>query len=117
MAITGIEQPEIIEIDRHLRLRKYADDCAFALEWYQDEETLLLVDGADNPYDMEKLYRMYHYLQDKGEAYFIEMRENDSSDYIPIGDVAFWQEDMPIVIGDKTWQRKRDREKGCTCVN
>lgn len=106
MAINGIEQPEIIEIDSDLRLRKYADDCAFALEWYQDEETLLLVDGANNPYDMEKLYRMYHYLQDKGEAYFIEMRDTADSDYIPIGDVTFWQGDMPIVIGDKNYRRK-----------
>ncbi len=23
--------------------------------------------------------------------------------YVPIGDVTFWQEDMPIVIGDKKY--------------
>lgn len=106
MAINGILQPDIIEIDDQLRLRKYTDDCSFALEWYQDEETLLLVDGVNAPYDMERLYRMYHYLQNHGEVYFIEMKTSDSSEYLPIGDVSFWQEDMPIVIGKKEFRGK-----------
>jgi len=106
MAIKGIIQPEIIEIDRDLRLRKYTDDCAFALDWYQDEETLLLVDGTNQPYHIEKLYQMYHYLQSKGEVYFIETKTVDDSDYVPIGDVTFWQNDMPIVIGNKNFRGK-----------
>ena len=104
MAIEGIEQPEMIEIDNSLRLRAYTDDCAFALEWYQDEETLWLVDGIKTPYDMEKLYRMYHYLQSRGEVYFIEAKTDDASDYVPVGDVSFWQHDIPIVIGKKSFR-------------
>lgn len=106
MAIKGVIQPEIIEIDDSLRLRKYTDDCAFALDWYQDEETLLLVDGDKKPYHMEKLYQMYHYLQSKGEVYFIEAKTVGTSDYIPIGDVSFWQNDLPIVIGNKNFRGK-----------
>ena len=106
MPISGIEQPEIIEIEEGLRLRKYTDDCAFALEWYQDEETLLLVDGVNAPYDKDRLYRMYHYLRDRGEVYFIEIMMEDKSTYMPIGDVTFWQEDMPIVIGDPRFRGK-----------
>jgi len=102
MGIRGIEQPEIINIDRELRLRKYTDDCAFALEWYQDEETLMLVDGVNAPYDMDRLYRMYHYLGERGEVYFIEFKSADGLEYRPIGDVSFWQNDMPIVIGYKS---------------
>lgn len=104
MAIDGITQPETIEIDDFVRLRRYTDDCAFALEWYQDEETLWLVDGVRIPYDLEKLYRMYHYLQGKGEVYFIEVRTDTASDYVPVGDVSFWQKDMPIVIGNKNFR-------------
>ncbi len=63
MAIDGVIQPEIIVIDRYLRLKKYSDDCEFALCWYQDEETLLLVDGKNEPYDLDRLYGMYHYLE------------------------------------------------------
>lgn len=106
MAMEGIQQPEILDIDSSLRLRKYTDDCEFALDWYQDEETLLLVDGANVPYDMEKLYRMYHYLQNKGEVYFIEVKDAQSGVFAPIGDVTFWQDDMPIVIGDKALRGK-----------
>lgn len=106
MPITGILQPEIIIIDSCLRLRKYTDDCSFALNWYQDEETLLLVDGVTTPYTPEKLLRMYHYLEHKGELYFIEVMSPDVIDFFPIGDVTFCQHDMPIVIGDTAFRHQ-----------
>lgn len=40
MPITGIEQPEILQIDENLRLRKFDGKYDFALEWYQDEEVV-----------------------------------------------------------------------------
>lgn len=106
MPITGILQPEIIEIDPYLRLRHYTDDCPFALDWYQEEETLLLVDAVNRPYDLERLYRMYHYLQDRGEVYFIEVKPYDGAGYMPIGDVSLLLNDLPIVIGDKSFRGK-----------
>ena len=104
MAIQGIEQPDIIQIDDTLRLRKYDGTHDFALAWYHDEETVWLVDGNRNPYTQERLAGMYHYLNEAGELYFIEIMENDT--YKPIGDVTFWQEDMPIVIGDPNYRGK-----------
>ncbi len=100
MPILNVEQPEIIQIDETLRLRKFDGIFDFALVWYQDPETLMLVDGAPEPYDMEKLRRMYQYLNSQGECYFIELQTGDS--FRPVGDVTFWQEDMPIVIGEKS---------------
>ena len=47
--IQGIEQPEIIQIDNTLRLRKYDGVHDFAEEWYLDEETVYLVDGKRYP--------------------------------------------------------------------
>ena len=99
MPIPGVEQPELLPIDGELRLRKYDGEAAFALDWYQDPETVWLVDGVREPYSPEKLRRMYEYLNGKGELYFIELLQ--SGEYRPIGDVTFWQEDMPIVIGDR----------------
>ena len=104
MAIQGIEQPAIIQIDETLRLRKYDGVHDFALEWYQDLDTVWLVDGNRNPYTMERLGGMYRYLDNAGELYFIEVLENGT--YKPIGDVTFWQEDMPIVIGDPAHRGK-----------
>lgn len=105
MAIQGIEQPELIQIDETLRLRKFDDHYEFALAWYQDEETNYLVDGKRGTYDYARLSGMYHYLENKGELYFIEVLENGT--YTPIGDVAFWQKDMPIVIGDRSYRGRQ----------
>ena len=69
--IQGTEQPEIIQSNDSLRLRKYDGVHDFALAWYQDEETVWLVDGNRNPYTMERLNGMYRYLNNAGELYFI----------------------------------------------
>lgn len=101
--IQGIEQPNIIQINPNLRLKKFDDHFDFAIHWYQDIETVRLVDGKyATAYDTEQLQRMYNYLNNKGELYFIEIF--DENEFIPIGDVTFWQEDMPIVIGEKRYR-------------
>ena len=93
-----------IEIDSALRLRRFDGNYDFAFEWYQDPETVLLVDGKAEPYSYETLTNMYNYLNGKGELYFIEVNENGK--WKPIGDVTFWQEDMPIVIGEREYRGK-----------
>ncbi|MCI5649006.1 MAG: GNAT family N-acetyltransferase [Fusicatenibacter sp.] len=105
MAIEGIRQPEILPVDEELRLRKYDGICDFALEWYQDVEMIRLVDGVPEPYDMAQLLRMYRYLDAHGELYFIERKEKDR--FEPIGDVTFWKDDMPIVIGRADLRQKK----------
>lgn len=104
MPIPGIIQPEIIQIEYALRLKAYEASCDFALSWYQDAEILYMVDGVTIPYSIEKLNRMYEYLNCLGEVYFIEVLENDN--WLPIGDVTFCQKDMPIVIGNKAYHNK-----------
>lgn len=104
MPIVGIKQPEIIRIDEGLGLRKFDDNYGFALVWYQDEETNYMVDGERSVYDWDRLSRMYHYLCNKGELYFVEVLEK--GEYVPIGDVTFWQDDMPIVIGKDEYRNR-----------
>ena len=104
MAIEGIEQPEMIQVNDHIRLKKFDGKYDFSWKWYQDEELVYLVDGGYAPYDQTRLKRMYEYLDEHGELYFIEILEQE--EYIPIGDVTFWQYDMPIVIGDKHYRGK-----------
>ena len=89
MPISNIEQPEILPVDDGLRLRKFDDSFDFAFEWYQDPETVWLVDGVRRPYTRETLANMYHYLDGQGELYFIEAL--DGGVFRPIGDVCFWQ--------------------------
>lgn len=94
----------MIVIDKTLRLRRFDGNYDFAFEWYQDPETVCLVDGKTESYSYEKLTNMYNFLNRKGELYFIEV--NEDGKWKPIGDVTFWQEDMPIVIGDPNYRRK-----------
>ena len=105
MPISGTTQPEIIQIDETLRLRKFDGVFDFAFAWYQDVETVYLVDGVKKPYSMETLTNMYRYLNRQGELYFIEVAEDGR--YRPIGDVTFWQEDLPIVIGDPAYRGRK----------
>lgn len=102
MAIPGVPQPNILGISGTLRLRRYDGRHAFALPWYQDPETVYLVDGVREPYTPEKLDRMYAYLEGCGELYWIEAAEDGL--WRPIGDVTFWRDDMPIVIGDRQYR-------------
>lgn len=104
MPIQGICQPEIIPVDEEIRLRKYDGVHDFAFSWYQDEETVYLVDGVKSIYSRQQLARMYQYLDAHGELYFIEAL--DRGKFVPIGDVAFWKDDMPIVIGDQSYRGK-----------
>lgn len=106
MPITGMIQPDTIQISSVLRLRKFTGDCAFALDWYQDEETLWLVDGKTDLYDMKRLNQMYHYLQEHGELYFIEYKGENADRFVPVGDVTLGKEDIPIVIGDRRLRGK-----------
>ena len=93
----------MIQITDTLRLRPYDGKCKFALEWYQDREFLDLVDGKESrPYDMERLIKMYEYLSNRGELYFIEIKQ--CNDFVPIGDVTLSIEDLPIVIGEKGYR-------------
>ena len=104
MPMQGIAQPDLIVIDETLRLRKYDGVHNFAFDWYQDPDTVLMVDGVKNAYSRERLDKMYAYLNNIGELYFIEYRQNDI--FVPIGDVTFWQDDMPIVIGPPEYRGK-----------
>ena len=102
MPIPNIDQPEMIAIDEQLRLRRFDGRFDFALEWYLDPETVYLVDGVRNAYTEERLAAMYNYLDAHGELYFIEILENGA--FRPIGDVTFWRDDMPIVIGEPAYR-------------
>lgn len=101
MPIQGITQPDLIPINNTLRLRRYDGIHGFALEWYQDIEMVWMVDGDRDPYTPELLSKMYTWLNNAGELYFIEVLEDT---WKPIGDVTFWQEDLPIVIGDPRYR-------------
>ncbi|MTB64525.1 GNAT family N-acetyltransferase [Streptococcus sp. zg-86] len=92
----------MIEIEEKLRLRRGKPNDSEALTWYQNQEVVYLVDGVRESYSLEKLQRMYAYLDQVGELYTIEVQEE--TDWKAIGDVTFSQNDLPIVIGDSAYR-------------
>lgn len=102
MAIEHFEQPEILHIDDFLRLRKpLSEEYEKALPWYEDPEIMLMSEGIrDRRYNLEDINRMYNFLSDLGELYFIEWKEKGK--WKPIGDITLAKSNIPIVIGDRS---------------
>ena len=97
---------QIIQIDSSFRLVPYflADHRDVALTWYQDVDLVELVDGVRSPYSVKKLNAMYSYLEKHGDLFWIEYKEK--GEWLPIGDVTLSLENIPIVIGNPTYQHQ-----------
>lgn len=94
--------PSVLEIDHDLRLVRLDAPPAEALSWYQDPETLWMVDGKREPYTPERLTRMYDWLAERGELWFIEVRDEGTGvGWRAVGDVTLCPDNLPIVIGEK----------------
>lgn len=108
---------EVITAGVDLRLLRFSeeDELASAYQWYQDEETVWLVDGVRQPYSMETLTNMYYYLHQHGELYWIQVLDR-TGEWLSIGDVTFSQEDLPIVIGDAVYRGKRVGQRILQCL-
>lgn len=104
MPMESIIQPELLPVSDSLRLRKYDGVHDFALSWYQDPETVWLVDGDRDIYTPEKLNKMYTHQDTHGELYFIETLEG--SCWRPVGDVCLSPDDFAIVIGEKAYRAR-----------
>lgn len=98
-------QPEILPIDRDLRLRKYDGNYRIAVKWYQDPVVYKNSEGITRQEDIpdeDYVRAMYEYLSANGECYFIEVLENGR--FRPIGDVTVKAENLPVVIGEAAWR-------------
>ena len=104
MAMQGVVQPEVMAISPMLRLRRYTGEIEQALSWYQDSETVWLVDGDQELYTSELLTEMYNWWSKEHEVYWIEYLVAGA--YFPIGDVSFGREDLAIVIGHPDYRRR-----------
>jgi RimJ/RimL family protein N-acetyltransferase len=106
MSIKNTIQPEIIDIEEKLRIRKPAEDeWGAAVEWYHNPKVMYYSEGVTNKvYELYNIQCMYKILGDQGEVYFIEAYENNS--WKPIGDASLSEKNLPIVIGDEAYWGK-----------
>ena len=98
------DQPEFLEVDTNLRLRKYQpDDAQRSLSWYQDIEVVRGVSRPENtePFDLVSAVKRFKALREAGEIYVIEINEN--SIWTAIGDVTLGPKTLPIAVKKSYW--------------
>ena len=96
-------QPDVLEIAPDLRLVRLERVPDQALCWYQDPDTVWLVDGVREPYTPEHLRQMYDWLAAHGELWFIEVRDGTDGPWHAVGDATLCREgdNLPIVVGER----------------
>lgn len=87
-----------ISISKDLYLVNYFPAYMISLEWYQDEETVKMVDNIDDAYSIEDLKRMYAYLSKNGDLYYIVY------DNKLVGDCAIFDQNFLAIVIDKNFR-------------
>lgn len=59
-------------VDKEIKLIPYYPDYDTALQWYQDPQLCKQVDNRDTVYYLDLLKRMYAYLDQHGDLYYIQ---------------------------------------------
>lgn len=104
MPIHDYIQPLTIFIeDDRLRLRKPSrEQWSLGFSWYQNKDIMYYSEGIDDrTYSMEEITRMYDYLSETGELYFIELMIE--GEWLPIGDATLSETNLPVTIGDSIY--------------
>lgn len=102
------EQPARIVLCDNLELVKYYPYYQRTLAWYQDPVLCRQVDNREQPYDLDKLKRMYHYLSQNGECYYIKYKEQGR--WHLVGDISLCGGSLSIVICPRYQNRHIGRE-------
>ncbi len=86
-------------VDSSIRLIPYYRNDEVSLHWYLDRNLVKMVDNHDTPYDIPLLHRMYDYLSDNGDCFYIEY------DGILVGDVTLLRSGEIAIVISKEYQR------------
>ena len=81
-----------------ISLVKYFPDYKLTLPWYEDVETVKMVDNADTPYDLDQLVKMYEYLNKNGDLFYIAYKNK------LIGDCAIFDDNMVAIVVSKEYR-------------
>ena len=109
-------------VDSSIRLIPYYRNDEVSLSWYLDTDLVKMVDNRDTPYDIPLLHRMYDYLSENGDCFYIEY------DDTLVGDVTLLESGEIAIVISKEYQGRHigrrcvremlalAREKGMTSV-
>jgi len=101
----GMREPRII--DTELRLVPYYPNEETALAWYQDAQLCRQVDNMEGVYSLERLRRMYSFLNAHGNCFYIQYNGK------LIGDVTLRNDGEISIVICREYQ---NRHIGRRCV-
>lgn len=81
-----------------LCLVKYFPAYRLSLPWYEDKETVKMVDNSEMSYDLNQLEKMYEYLNKNGTLFYIAYKNK------LIGDCAIFDDNMVAIVVSKEYR-------------
>lgn len=81
-----------------INLVKYFPAYKLTLPWYEDVETVKMVDNANTPYGLDQLKIMYNYLNNNGDLFYIAYKNK------LIGDCAIFDDNMVAIVVSKEYR-------------
>ncbi|MEB3429308.1 GNAT family N-acetyltransferase [Citroniella saccharovorans] len=95
------------KVSEEISLVPYFDNFEYTLNWYKDFDVCKQVDNIDFVYDIERLKKMYNYLNENGDLYYIEYKNK------LVGDICLTNDSEITIVICKEYQ---NRHIGRKCV-
>lgn len=89
-----------ITVSEEIKLIPYFENYDTTLKWYKDKDVCKQVDNIDFVYDIDRLKKMYNYLNTHGKLFYIEYNNE------LVGDISLTDEAEITIVVCKEFQNK-----------
>ncbi len=89
-----------ITVNENIKLVPYFENYDTTLKWYEDKNVCKQVDNIDYVYDIDRLQKMYNYLNTHGNLYYIEYKNE------LVGDISLTDDNEITIVVCKEFQNK-----------
>ena len=86
---------DTIIVNEAINLVPYFENYDTTLKWYEDKDVCKQVDNIDFVYDIDRLQKMYNYLNNHGKLFYIEYNNELSLIHISEPTRREWLSRMP----------------------
>lgn len=87
-------------VNENIKLVPYFENYETTLKWYKDKDVCKQVDNIDYVYDIDRLQKMYNYLNTHGNLYYIEYKNE------LVGDISLTDDNEITIVVCKEFQNK-----------
>ncbi|MDU1878623.1 MAG: GNAT family N-acetyltransferase [Finegoldia magna] len=91
---------DTIIVNDRIKLIPYFENYDTTLKWYKDKDVCKQVDNIDFIYDINRLQKMYNYLNTHGKLFYIEYNNE------LVGDISLTDENEITIVVCKEFQNK-----------